>query len=141
MSIGYSEIEKRFGFYAARLEDEVGGTANHADLRHEFRRFAQMLDAVLPDGREKALAFTALEEASMWSHKSVVNRVDAPSQQHGPTCRCIKHSARAVDPTDFLEPLYEDRFDKAVFMPPSTARADIRHETREEKVVDAEDDE
>lgn len=32
---------------------------------------AQNIDAQVPDGREKSLAFTKLEEALMWSNKGI----------------------------------------------------------------------
>jgi hypothetical protein len=68
MSIGKSEIENRFGFHRGTLEGPNATAPRHAALRMEFRAFAEHLDEVLADGREKSLAFTALQEASMWSH-------------------------------------------------------------------------
>lgn len=68
MSIGKNEIENRFGFHKGTLEGPNATAPRHADLRREFRAFAEHLDEVLSDGREKSLAFTALQEASMWSH-------------------------------------------------------------------------
>jgi len=40
-------------------------------LTAEFTIMAKMLNAVLPEGREKALALTNLEQCSMWSKAAV----------------------------------------------------------------------
>lgn len=71
MALGSEEIENRFGFHKATIEGEDATVPKHRDLRIAFVEFASMLDAVLPDGRNKTLALTELEGASMWSHKSI----------------------------------------------------------------------
>ena len=43
----------------------------HEDLRIKFIFLASYLDGLLPNGREKSLAHTALQEASMWAHAAV----------------------------------------------------------------------
>lgn len=65
------EIEHRFGFHKATIEGANATLPKHADLRLLFREFAEKVDAILPDGRAKAVAFTELENASMWAHKAV----------------------------------------------------------------------
>lgn len=42
-----------------------------ADLTTEFVIMAKMLNRTLPEGREKALAITNLEQCSMWSKAAV----------------------------------------------------------------------
>lgn len=74
--IGNAEIEHRFGFHKATVEGDNATLPRHCTLRLRFKDFARMLDEVLPDSREKALVFTALQEASMWSHCAVA--MDAP---------------------------------------------------------------
>ncbi|QPX71451.1 hypothetical protein SscP1EGY_54 [Streptomyces phage SscP1EGY] len=71
MPLGVEEIENRFGFHKATIEGDDATKPKHADIRAAFKDFAEYLDDVLPDGRYKSLAFTELEVASMWSHKSV----------------------------------------------------------------------
>lgn len=71
MPIGKEEIEHRFGVHKATLEGPNATAPKHVNLRKEFRQFAEFLDSILPDGREKSLAFTELENSSMWSHKSI----------------------------------------------------------------------
>ena len=43
----------------------------HEDIRLAYKDFALALAQALPDGREKSLAFTALEESSFWAHAAV----------------------------------------------------------------------
>lgn len=69
--IGHEEIEHRFGFHKATLEGENATLPKHRDTRLKFREFAEYLDEVLPEGRAKSVAFTELENASMWAHKSI----------------------------------------------------------------------
>ena len=65
------EIEHRFGFHKATIEGENATLPKHRDIRLKFREFASFLDEVLPDGRAKSVAFTELENASMWAHKAI----------------------------------------------------------------------
>lgn len=67
------EIEKRFGFHKAAIEKGVDLGEAHVNLRTYLKLVAAQLDGDLPDGRNKSLALTALEEASMWSHKALAN--------------------------------------------------------------------
>lgn len=69
--LGKGEIEHRFGFHKATIEGDNATLPRHRELRLAYKEFANKLDEVLVDGREKSLVFTALQEASMWSHCSV----------------------------------------------------------------------
>lgn len=75
--IGKEEIEHRFGFHKATIEGENATLPKHRDTRLKFREFAEFLDEVLPDGRAKSVAFTELENASMWSHKAIAGLAPA----------------------------------------------------------------
>jgi hypothetical protein len=77
MSLGSAEIEHRFGFHKATVEGDNATLPRHRDTRLAFREFAEKLDELLPDSREKSLAFTALQEASMWTHCAIA--MDAPA--------------------------------------------------------------
>ena len=77
MSLGLDQIEHRFGFHKATIEGDNATLPRHRDTRLAFRKFAAELDALLPDSREKSLAFTALQEASMWTHCAIA--MDAPA--------------------------------------------------------------
>lgn len=69
--LGPEEIEHRFGFHKATIEGDNATLPKHRDTRLLFREFAERLDEILPGGRAKAVAFTELEGASMWSHKAI----------------------------------------------------------------------
>lgn len=69
--IGSEEIEHRFGFHKATIEGDNATLPHHVTVRRLFREFAEHLDEILPAGRAKYVAFTELENASMWAHKSI----------------------------------------------------------------------
>jgi hypothetical protein len=71
MSIGSEEIENRFGTHGATIDGPNATAPKHTDLRETFISFAILLDEKLPDGRAKSIAFTELEDASMWAHKAL----------------------------------------------------------------------
>lgn len=75
-NLGAEEIEHRFGFHKATIEGENATLPKHRDVRLKFREFAEFLDELLPAGRAKMVAFTELENASMWAHKAIAE--DAP---------------------------------------------------------------
>ena len=70
-SVGAEEIEHRFGFHKATIEGANATLPTHREVRILFREFAEKLDALLVPGRAKSVAFTELENASMWSHKAI----------------------------------------------------------------------
>ena len=71
VSLGPEEIENRFGFHKATIEGQNATLPVHRDVRILFREFAEKLDELLVPGRAKSVAFTELENASMWSHKAI----------------------------------------------------------------------
>lgn len=73
-SLSSEDIEHRFGHHKATIEGENATMPLHADLRAFFKGVARSLDRRLPPGREKALAFTELETASMWAHKAIASQ-------------------------------------------------------------------
>jgi len=73
-SIGKDEIEHRFGYHKATIEGPEATLAVHRELRILFRDFAEQLDRLLVPGRAKSVAFTELENASMWSHKAIAEQ-------------------------------------------------------------------
>lgn len=64
---GHLEIERRLGYHPA-TPDTV---PQFEENRVNFIVLANDLDRRLPDGREKALALTALQEALMWANAAV----------------------------------------------------------------------
>ena len=66
MSIDLTEIARRFSFH--RPEGDRIDRHNHA--RVAYKGFADLM-AWLPEGREKSLAYTALEESSFWAQAAI----------------------------------------------------------------------
>lgn len=65
--IGEAEIERRFTHHVPGPEQQN----DHGAIREAYKVFAATLAGWLPEGREKSLAFTALEESSFWAHAAV----------------------------------------------------------------------
>lgn len=78
--LGSEEIEHRFGYHKATIEGENATLPKHRDTRIEFRAFAEFLDEILPEGRAKSVAFTELENASMWAHKAIAELAPAVTE-------------------------------------------------------------
>ena len=80
VSIGKDEIEHRFGFHKATIEGDNATLPLHRDTRLWFKEFAAHLDKTLPPGRAKSVAFTELENASMWAHKVIAETAPVVSE-------------------------------------------------------------
>ena len=65
------EREKRFDSY--EMDEDKKIRCLH--IGNAVKQLAYVIDNVCPDGREKSLALTRLEEAVMWANKSV-SRMD-----------------------------------------------------------------
>ena len=71
MPVGSAEIENWFGFHKGTIEGPNATAPKHRDLRRSIIGFANLLDDMLPDGRAKSVAFTKLEDVSMWANKAI----------------------------------------------------------------------
>lgn len=69
--LSQDDIQERFGFHKATIEGPNASLEVHKDLRFAFAQFSDYLNNRLGKSRYAALAQTALEEASMWSHKAI----------------------------------------------------------------------
>jgi hypothetical protein len=67
MTLGNEEIMRRMGFHPSTETTVPLYEAN----RSEAIALAVQWDGRLPDGREKALALTALQEALMWANAAI----------------------------------------------------------------------
>lgn len=70
-----AEIERRFSHHAPRTPRRV---VEHEQVRAICRHAAEQLATVLPAGREAELAFTSLEETTMWANAAVARQPDDP---------------------------------------------------------------
>lgn len=66
--LGADEINHRFAYHPPRSEARV---QDHEVVRHLSGRLAMHMDERLPDGREKSLAITKIEEAMFWANASL----------------------------------------------------------------------
>lgn len=62
------DIENRFAFHAAHTEEKRDA---HTSVRQHCRRLADFLNEKLPEGREKSLAMTHLEEVMFWGNAAL----------------------------------------------------------------------
>lgn len=61
------EIERRFTYHAPA----PNRVALHEDMREVFKRLAHVLNETLPEGREKSLALTQLQDSMMWTNAAI----------------------------------------------------------------------
>ena len=62
------DIENRFAFHEAATQEKRD---EHTSVRQQCRRLADSLNGTLPEGREKALAVTKLEEVMFWANAAI----------------------------------------------------------------------
>lgn len=62
------DIENRFAFHAATTDEKRDA---HTSVRQQCRALADFLNEKLPEGREKSLAITHLEEVMFWGNASL----------------------------------------------------------------------
>lgn len=65
------DIENRFAFHAATTAEKRDA---HTSVRQTLRRAADYLNDTLPEGREKSLAITHLEEAMFWGNAALARQ-------------------------------------------------------------------
>jgi hypothetical protein len=61
------DLDHRFAYHAA----DTAAKEDHAAVREACLRAALQIDALAPEGREKSLAITKLEEAMMWGNAAI----------------------------------------------------------------------
>lgn len=81
--LSLDEIQNRFGYHRATKES----APKHNAVRQLFEKTANELDSLIPDGRDKSLAFTELQSAMHWANSAIAmeNDVDTenPDQPNG----------------------------------------------------------
>ena len=61
------DIDNRFTYHAPK----PGQMETYQDIRTLAKELALEIDEVVPEGREKSLAFTKLEEVVMWANAGI----------------------------------------------------------------------
>lgn len=90
-----ADIANRFAFHPATTDEKRDA---HTSVRQACRKLADELNAQLPDGREKALAITHLEEVMLWGNAAVARAgfgrtpATAPTagSHSGPACSACR---------------------------------------------------
>lgn len=67
------DIQNRFEFHPATTEEK---RAEHGSIRDACYRAAIRINSKCPDGREKSLAITHLEEAMFWGNAAIARATD-----------------------------------------------------------------
>lgn len=62
------DLENRFKFHSPKDENTK---AAHEDVRHHCLTLATHINTLVPEGREKSLALTHLEEVMMWANAGI----------------------------------------------------------------------
>jgi hypothetical protein len=68
-----ADIENRFAFHAAPDQEKRDA---HTSVRQTCRQLADFLNLQLPEGRDKSLAMTKLEEVMFWSNAALARSKD-----------------------------------------------------------------
>lgn len=69
----FADIENRFSYHPASTPERIKA---HEEVRGLLRVAAHMLDGLVPNGRHKALAMTALEETMHWANAAIACQED-----------------------------------------------------------------
>lgn len=62
-----NDIERRFTYH----DPDKGRAERHAFVRAKAKELAELVCDACPDGRERSLALTKIEEAVMWANASI----------------------------------------------------------------------
>lgn len=119
------DLRSRFTYHPPKDNATI---AAHATVRDSARALAELLNDLLPEGREKSLAITRLEEVVMWGNAAIarnggpadypaVRLPDGPSETADPggptiTLRLVEHGETTIE-VDREE--YADAIERGTF--------------------------
>ena len=66
----YKDIEKRFTYHKPKENDAYKFVA----IREDAKYIADMINSLVPEGIEKSLAITKLEEVVMWANAGIARK-------------------------------------------------------------------
>lgn len=64
----YNDLENRFSFHPTKDEETK---MKHNSVRNRCFDLAEELNELVPEGREKSLAITHLEQVMMWANAGI----------------------------------------------------------------------
>lgn len=67
LALNNRQIENNFKYHAPK----PGQPEIYQQIRDKAKELAYLIDLKVPEGREKALAFTKLEECVMWANAGI----------------------------------------------------------------------
>lgn len=73
------DLERKFTYHPATPEKALRFTV----LREHAKAFGMLIKEACPDGRERAIAITKLEELIMWANAAIAREEPSPPEEAG----------------------------------------------------------
>lgn len=73
-----NDIDNRFDFHPATTAEKRG---DHGSVRNACAELAHFINEHVPEGREKALAITNLEQAMFWANAAIARAPESPGHR------------------------------------------------------------
>jgi hypothetical protein len=77
MALPKADLDHRFGYKQA---SDLAAINRHADVRGACRDAAEAINTNCPEGRERDLAITKLEEAMFWADAAIARQEGPPTE-------------------------------------------------------------
>jgi hypothetical protein len=74
------DIRHRFNYHPPSTEQRQ---SDHEDVRQSCEALAHELNTILPEGREKSLAITNLEQVMFWANAAIARHRPQPERPSG----------------------------------------------------------